>query len=146
MKEVKGNIWDFYGRGNWVVITTNGTVKRNGACVVGRGITLEAKNRIENLDKILGKAIQAFGNQVFVLQSLCGAKIISFPVKHNWYEKADLDLIERSCKQLSFINENRNLTIYMPRPGCGNGRLDWNEVRPILEKYLDDRFVVVNNE
>ena len=27
-------------------------------------------------------------------------------------------------------------SIAFPRLGCGNGGLDWNEVRPIMEKYL----------
>jgi hypothetical protein len=34
----------------------------------------------------------------------------------------------------------------MPRPGCGNGKLDWRVVRLILRPYLDDRFTVVSFE
>jgi len=146
MKEVKGNLWDYYDKGEWVVIMTNGTVRKNGACVMGRGVALEVKNKIPNIDKVIGAAISCFGNIVFVLNSLTGEKIISFPIKHNWNEKADLGLIERSCKQLDFV-VRKNSVVYMARPGCGNGQLDWREVKPILEKYLpDDRFVVVNND
>jgi len=44
MKEVIGNIWNYYNKGNWIVITTNGTIKKNGEAVMGRGVALEAKN------------------------------------------------------------------------------------------------------
>ena len=40
MKEVKGDIWNFYNKGYWIVIPTNGTVKRNGEAVMGRGVAL----------------------------------------------------------------------------------------------------------
>lgn len=33
--------------------------------------------------------------------------------------------------------------LILPRPGCGNGRLRWEDVRKILEPILDDRFTVV---
>ena len=147
MKEVKGNIWNYYDKGEWIVITTNGTIKKNGACVMGRGVAKEACNRLKKLDMVLGAAIQVFSNQLFVLGDfLNGSKIISFPVKHNWYEKADLQLIEKSAKQLAFVNNNLHLNIYIVRPGCGNGQLKWEDVKPILEKHLDDKFVIVNNE
>ena len=74
--------------------------------------------------------------------------IITFPVKHNWWAKAELILIERSCKEL--LESCKNLPagsivdkVYMVRPGCGNGQLLWDDVKPILESYLDNRFVVV---
>lgn len=38
MREINGsNIWDFYNKGFWIAITTNGTVKKNGEAVMGRG-------------------------------------------------------------------------------------------------------------
>ncbi len=32
----------------------------------------------------------------------------------------------------------------LPRVGCGNGSLDWEDVQPILERHLDDRFILVS--
>ena len=143
MKEVKGDIWDFHKQGYWIVITTNGTVKSNGEAVMGRGVALQAKQRFSDLPIILGNNIKTFGNKAFIL----GKGVTTLPVKHNWWEKADLTLIEESTKELrnlfvTVITEYP-IPIYLVRPGCGNGGLDWGDVRPILEKYLDDRFVVV---
>lgn len=36
--------------------------------------------------------------------------------------------------------------IYLVRPGCGNGRLRWQDVRHALSEILDDRFVIVERE
>lgn len=68
-------------------------------------------------------------------------------MKHNWWEKADTSLIEQSTLQLKdffdTIIGGYPTPIYLVRPGCGNGQLDWKDVKPILEKYLDDRFTIV---
>jgi len=140
VKEVKGNIWNYYNKGCWIVITTNGTVKNNGEAVMGRGVALQAKNRFPELPKILGDLLKKYGNQVYYITTI---HIFTFPVKHNWYEKADLDLIEKSCRELGRSNCPGIEPYYMVRPGCGNGGLDWKNVKPILEKYLDDRFTIV---
>ena len=71
---------------------------------------------------------------------------------HNWWEEADLALIEISAKSLKEImHYNLSLIqtpIYVPWVGCGNGKLDKKDVRPILEKYLseEDKFIVISNE
>ena len=142
MKEITGNIWDY--NNSYIVITTNGFVKSNGECAMGRGVALEAKTRYSKLPKELGSMIKDFGNHVYRFDQY---KLLTFPVKHNWWEKADLSLIERSVQELKtatgFASGLNQLPIYMVRPGCSNGHLDWIDVKPILEKYLDDRYIVV---
>jgi hypothetical protein len=32
--------------------------------------------------------------------------------------------------------------VLLPRPGCGNGHRTWDEVCPVIEPILDDRFTV----
>lgn len=149
MKEVEGNIWDFYDQGYWIVITTNGTVKKNGEAVMGRGVALQATIRFPKLARELGNRIKGCpmpygeyteGNKVKVFHQY---RILTFPVKHNWYERADLTLIEESCRQLREASHGVQHETYIVRPGCGNGGLNWRDVKSILEKYLDDRFIVV---
>jgi hypothetical protein len=140
------NLWFFfYFNSSWIVIPTNGFVKKNGECVMGKGIALQAKEKFPDLPKELGDRIKEFGNRVFTFWKY---HIITFPVKHNWWERADLGLIEDSTKELQEIFKY-NLSgiktpVYLPRVGCGNGKLDWTKVKPILEKYLDDRFIVTD--
>lgn len=143
MKVIKRNIWDYWKNGYMIVIPTNGTIKKDGSCVMGKGLALQAKQYIHNIEYILGEAIETEGNKVFVLKD---AKIITFPVKHNWWEKADLNLIEQSAKELKKLATHCPdfLPIILPKVGCGNGQLKWKEVEPILNKYLTDGFTLVD--
>jgi len=144
MKEIKGDIWDYHEQGNWIVITTNGFVKRDSTCVMGRGTARQAASKYPDLPYKLGHLISERGN---CLHHDDNRGLIFFPVKHNWWEKADLELIEKSTKELVELFDKHisdyPIPIYMVRPGCGNGQLDWKDVKPILEKYLDNRFMVV---
>lgn len=80
--------------------------------------------------------------------------LVSFPVKPalgpsgepGWKAPADLGIIERSARQLVTAADNSALnwnTVLLPQPGTGNGRLKWEDVKPVIEPILDDRFVVV---
>ena len=145
MIEVKGNMWD--ADVDAFVITTNGFVKKNGEAVMGRGCALEAKEKMPTLPKDLGAEIKKHGNipHSFAYENEEGESITIYtlPVKHNWWEKADIKLIEDSLSELVWLLDGGgDFKVAMPRPGCGNGQLNWEDVKPILEKYLDDRFIV----
>jgi len=166
MKEETKDLWT----AEILCITTNGYVKSSGQCVMGRGCAYQAKVRYPALPKKLGLLIQKYGNRVFDLGIQEDSKrIISFPVKPEtvifngsnavkhmrsrfrvgdtvpgWAAKADLGVIEQSCKQLVALADRLKLRdVHLPRPGCGAGELRYEAVRPILEKYLDDRFIIV---
>ena len=167
MKEQIKDLWT----AEILCITTNGFVKSNGECVMGRGCAYEAKLRYPKLPLKLGRYIAKHGNRVFDLGVQAdGKRIISFPVKPKtavfngsnavkhmryrfrigdtvpgWAAKADLKIIEESCKQLVALADRLKLRdVHLPRPGCGAGELSYEAVRPILEKYLDDRFIIVS--
>lgn len=147
MREIVGDVWSYHDAGHWIVITTNGTITYSGngyveslsECVMGAGVALQAKQRFPNLPSVLGQLVFVTGNVVYKLPQY---RIYTFPVKTNWWMRADMRLIVRSCSQLSRLAPEDELT-YMVRPGCGVGRLAWRNVKPKIEHLLDDRFVVV---
>lgn len=149
MHESFGNLWHSYDRGYRICITTNGALNSRGECVMGRGIASQAKERFPFLPLLLGKSIKANGNHVYYFEEY---DVYSFPVKHHWAEKADLQLIKRSAEELVFlvnqmepgrVENNLSKTVFLPRPGCGNGKLQWQDVLPLLVPILDSRFIVM---
>lgn len=152
MLEIEGDIWDCKTPLSPICITTNGYIKKNGQCVMGRGIALQAKIRYPKLPKELGDRIKQFGNKVFYFPDY---DIITFPTKHIWTDTADIELIKSSAEQLvemvnsDYINMAESYgwkRIYLVRPGCSNGKLQWKDVKSIIEKILvSDNFIVVQN-
>lgn len=141
MREITGELWDYYGRPNTVVgITTNGFVKTSGSAVMGRGCAAEANKRFPELPSILGAHIREEGN---VCWEMSFVPIFFFPVKHNWWNQADLKLIEQSAGRLYVFADDEPKKIYvLPRPGCGNGRLTWEQVRPVIQFLPDNVWVI----
>lgn len=134
MIEVTGNLWDYPA--DVRIITTNGTIKKDGSCVMGRGCAKEAADRYPDFPKLLGKAIKQGGNNPHVIEG-----IITFPVKHQWFEHADLTLIRTSVLQLKRMIDPSK-TYVMPRPGCGNGKREWSEVKSLLKDLPDNVYVI----
>lgn len=142
MEEIFGDLWDV--EADLRVVTTNGAVRGDGACVMGRGCAREAKERYPGVEYRLGDLLKEHGNRVMRLGRFDGVGLASFPVKHHWREEADPDLIARSAEQLVALADKFGYTrVLIPRPGCGNGWLRWGDIRPILAKVLDERFAVI---
>ncbi len=141
MIEVKGNLFHHHKDGSWIVITTNGYVKRDGCAVMGAGVAKQAARLYPNLPAVVGKLIKERDNHV---HPLLHHRIFTFPVKHNWWEEADVPLIKRSLEELVWYADEMEIKthIFMPRPGCGNGKLKWEDIKPLMSE-LDDRFTVV---
>lgn len=145
MKEFVGNMWRYYKKPGFVVlITTNGTVRNDGHLVMGAGCALEAMQRISGLAKGLGTAVKKSGNKMFSFGAgKNGPRLLTFPVKHNWYEKADLKLIRLSASKLNHMARRYpELKFVLPRPGCGNGGLKWETVKPLLKDLPENVLVI----
>lgn len=145
MKEINADLWDLTG--GLICITTNGFVKKNGEAVLGAGCAKEAVQRFPEFPRILGSKLKQFGNKVFYIPEF---NLFTFPVKHNWWEDADIELIKKSCTQLVDKVKGMNnafptgTPIYLPQPGCGNGRLKWEFVREQIKDLLPDWVVIVD--
>lgn len=133
-----------------ICFTSNGVVKANGELVMGAGIAKAFKDRWPTLPARFGARIRAFGNIPLIVYTPDETCIISFPTKYHWKDKSDLNLIKQSAEKLAQHADDFHLDfkrIYLPRPGCGLGGLDWEtQVKPLISSILDDRFVVISNE
>lgn len=129
------------------VVTTNGMVRNNGYAVMGRGVALSAKNNFPGIDRTLGRKLRATGNHAYDLgiyrHDGREMTVLTMPTKNDWRDPSDLNLIRQSAYELTKLADEHGLTtIYMPRPGCQNGRLSWEMVQAVIQDILDDRFVI----
>jgi hypothetical protein len=148
MIETEGDLWEINADAR--CITTNGIIKKNGDAVMGAGLAKEAAIRYPQLPLLLGSALFSAGNRVHLLLPMKQTDwhhnwLVSFPTKNDWKDKSDMDLIAKSCKELVRMSDNmRWRKVLLPRVGCGLGQLSWDDVRVVLEEFLDNRFVVVS--
>ena len=63
--------------------------------------------------------------------------LINFPSKKHWRQPSKLEWVVEGLKDLRRVIEEKKIaSIALPPLGCGNGGLDWNEVRPEIERAL----------
>lgn len=147
MLERKINIWDIPDEDGVRAITTNGVVScwnyEQSYLVMGAGIALQAANKYPTLQTDLGVLVDEFGNLPFYLPDF---NLMSFPTKEHWRDPSPLWLIERSALvMLEHMEEFEIKHIFLPRPGCSLGGLDWEaEVKPLLETILPDTVTIVS--
>lgn len=140
VRETIADLWTFHDRGAVVAVTTSGLVGKDGLARLGRGVARQAGERHPWFAARLGALLAASGHHV----QHVGERIVSFPVEHHPLERPDPELIRRSAVELAVLAQREGWTfVAIPRPGCGGGGLDWQEVKPLLSPYLDDRFVAV---
>jgi len=154
--EDKCNIWTKHVQGEWVCITTNNFIKANGEAVMGRGVARQAAIRFPGLAAELGGMIKvacaksksrpgSHNLQAVTLHVFEERRLIAFPTKFAWWEVSSIELIRQSAIQLmSKLQELSVERIYLPRPGCANGKLLWGDVKVVLEDVLDERVIVVD--
>lgn len=107
---------------------------------MGKGIALQFKQAWpENFDAYAKacRAKEVRPGQMFVWETgrmVNPRYIINFPTKRHWRGKALIEDIRSGLRAL--IADVRRLgirSIALPPLGCGNGGLDWQDVRPLIE-------------
>ncbi|MEA2601072.1 MAG: hypothetical protein QOF89_2064 [Acidobacteriota bacterium] len=108
--------------------------------VMGKGLALQFKRAFPERFRHYERACRAGEVQpgrmlVFETGRMFTPKyIINFPTKRHWREDSRLEDVEAGLTAL--IEEVKRLgirSIAVPPLGCGNGNLDWAEVRPRIE-------------
>lgn len=111
----------------------------NTVGVMGKGIALEFKKRYPKMFESYQKACdkKTFKMGRLMLFRELDHQILLFPTKENWRFPSKVEYIEIGLQ--NFVKNYSQLNISsvaFPKLGCGNGELDWETVKPIMEKYL----------
>lgn len=160
MREVKGDIWEFYYQMKWIVIPTNIGWKKDNSNPMGSGIAKQAAEMFPDLPYWFGERCIKYRSETAVAPYEQG-RLFIFPTKPldedkpwmSWSNVPSAALISRSAKQLMALvkifekTKQYNLKeIAIPLLGCGYGELKKADVMPLLNKYFDDRFVLFSNK
>lgn len=147
MVEVNGNIWTRYCQPDeFIVITTNNILTHKGL-VMGAGIALAAKDRCPWLPEYWAAKIGQHGIDYHILAA--PNNLIALQTKKHYKDHSPISLIEASLEALAakMTEDFPSFTINMPRPGCGNGGLDWDtQVKPICERICKgNKWIIWNH-
>jgi O-acetyl-ADP-ribose deacetylase (regulator of RNase III) len=117
----------------------------NTVGVMGKGIALQFKNRFPHNYKVYRDACKNgtfTTGQVLVVKedNLMNSKlIVNFPTKSHWKGDSKYEYIQTGLVALrAAIIEHPIKSIAIPPLGCGNGGLDWNQVKVMIEDQLSD--------
>jgi O-acetyl-ADP-ribose deacetylase (regulator of RNase III) len=115
----------------------------NTVGVMGKGIALQFKRAFPEMFKSYERACKAGEVQlgrmhVWESPELVGPRfIINFPTKDHWKAKSKIADIRAGLTDLVRVIQERGITsIAVPPLGCGNGGLNWADVRPLIESAL----------
>lgn len=116
----------------------------NTVGVMGKGIALHFKERFPQNYAVYVEACRRKelvpGKMLVVREKdlvLGDRIIINFPTKEHWRNPSRYEWIEAGLKDLVRVIADLKITsIAIPPLGCGNGGLDWNMVRPMIEQEL----------
>ena len=143
-----------YTKGNIIQADVEALVNTvNTVGVMGKGIALAFKKAFPQNFKIYRKLCddKEFGIGDLLITNTGQIRpkfIINFPTKKHWRGKSKIEFIETGMKELvKEINEKQIKSIAIPPLGCGNGGLNWDEVKTIilgeLEKVDKDVEVII---
>ena len=130
-----------------VIVNTVNTVG-----VMGKGLALAFKKRYPDMFERYKQACDNNSLTIGKLMLFYEADhwLLLFPTKEHWRNPSKLEYIEAGLQKFVRAYADKSITsVAFPRLGCGNGGLDWEEVRPLMERYLSplpiDIYIYVGN-
>ncbi|HEV7643247.1 MAG TPA: macro domain-containing protein [Pyrinomonadaceae bacterium] len=114
----------------------------NTVGVMGKGIALQFRKAFpENykayLEACKNNEIEIGKVHVFATNKFNPKFIINFPTKKHWRAKSKIRDIEAGLIDLAKVIKHYEIkSIAIPPLGCGNGGLNWDEVKPLIESAL----------
>lgn len=111
--------------------------------VMGKGIALTYKKKYPDMFKkykVFCKNKQISPGMLYLYKDPFSLiSILNFPTKNHWRDPSTLEYIELGLIKFKETYKSKNITsIAFPQLGCDNGGLTWNEVGPLMERYLSD--------
>ncbi len=134
-------------RGNLLAANAQALVNTvNTEGVMGKGIALQFKNAYPQVFKDYAQACKAgqvrLGHMdVHDLGSIGGGArwVINFPTKGHWRSGSKLADIASGLNDLVATVKRLGIeSIAIPPLGCGNGGLNWSDVRPLIDRAFAD--------
>jgi O-acetyl-ADP-ribose deacetylase (regulator of RNase III) len=132
IKYVTGNLLDAKAE---ALVNTVNTVG-----VMGKGIALQFKRAFPENFRQYERACEAGGLEVgrmFVHEAggiTLPHFIINFPTKRHWRSQSKYEFIEEGLKDLvAQVRRLKIRSLAVPPLGCGNGGLEWNRVKGMIE-------------
>lgn len=117
----------------------------NTVGVMGKGIALQFKQAYPDNFRAYEAACRRGEVQLgkmFVFETGLLDKphfIINFPTKGHWRARSKLQDIRDGLQDLQRVIQALGIrSIAVPPLGCGNGGLNWSDVRPLIVRALDD--------
>lgn len=120
------------------------TVNTEG--VMGKGVAKRFKEEYPAMFKEYEKLCESGALRVGRLHLWKGEQnwILNFPTKTTWRKPSSLEYVATGLDTFRSTYEELGITsVAFPPLGCGNGELDWQRVKPLMESYLDNLSIPV---
>jgi len=112
---------------------------------MGKGIALQFKNKWPANFKAYQKACkggEVVPGKMYVYDSgglVQPNFIINFPTKQHWRGKSKIEFIQDGLEDLVAQVRSLNIeSIAIPPLGCGNGGLEWEDVKPLIVEAFEE--------
>ncbi|GMT48870.1 MAG: Appr-1-p processing protein [bacterium] len=107
---------------------------------MGKGIAYQFKLRFPENNHDYMKSCKSGTLKIGTIHSFRESDklIVNFPTKNKWREKTKIEYIHKGLSELvQFIPLHKVKSIAIPPLGCGNGGLNWSNVKPLIIQYLE---------